>query len=128
MQGRDVLGERGEPLLLHPPGRRIDQKRGADLHHDAAEVGERRSFGHGCRVMVAKSSLQNHGCQAGARTAARGSAVARAASMTARRARSTCGTPAPVAAEMSSGEVLAARFRRASWRLISSAERASALL
>ncbi len=47
VQRRDILGERGEPFLVHAAGRAVDEERGADLDDDAAEIGEARGFmGH----------------------------------------------------------------------------------
>ena len=41
VQGGDILGERCEPIVMEPSALAVDQQRGADLHHDAAEIGER---------------------------------------------------------------------------------------
>ena len=41
---RDVVGERGQPVLVHAAGRGIDQQRRADLDDDAAEIGEARGL------------------------------------------------------------------------------------
>ncbi len=48
VQGGDVGGQCFQPVMLQTPGGSIHQERGADLHHDAAEIGERRGFGGHC--------------------------------------------------------------------------------
>jgi len=47
MEERDILDQRGEPCLLYPPGRGVNQERRADLDDDAAEIFELGKFdGH----------------------------------------------------------------------------------
>jgi hypothetical protein len=47
MQLGDVSHERGEPRVVQAPAIAVDQQRGADLHHQTAEIGEGGRFaGH----------------------------------------------------------------------------------
>src|SRR5262249_48799561 len=116
VQPRDVLGERGEPVLVHARSGGIHDQRGADLHHDAAKVGKAWDL----------KAWGLHGCQAASGDFAGWSG--RAASITLMSVRSTSGTPAPVAAETTSGARPAARLRRATCALSASGVSASALL
>ena len=40
MQRGQIGGQRGQPRFIEPAGLGVDQKRGADLHDDAAKVGK----------------------------------------------------------------------------------------
>src|SRR5262249_9620094 len=40
VQLRNILHERDEPVLAQAPSSAVDQKRGADLDHDAAKIGK----------------------------------------------------------------------------------------
>ena len=47
MQLGNVTYERGEPSVVQAPAVAVDQQRGADLHHQTAEIGEGGRFaGH----------------------------------------------------------------------------------
>ena len=48
MQSGDVGGQRFQPVVPQSPGGSVHQERGADLHHDTAEIGEGRGFGGHC--------------------------------------------------------------------------------
>jgi hypothetical protein len=42
----NVLGKRQEPSVMQSPAVAVDQERGADFYHHAAEVGEGEGAGH----------------------------------------------------------------------------------
>ena len=44
MEIGEIGGQRRQPGFAQPAGARVDQKRGADFHDDAAEVGEGRNL------------------------------------------------------------------------------------
>src|SRR5262249_4492707 len=44
VQLRNILHERDEPVPAQTPSLAVDQKRGTDLDHDAAEIGKRRAW------------------------------------------------------------------------------------
>ena len=96
MEIGDVLGERGEPGVIQPAARPVDEERGADLEDDAPERGKSSE-------LTAASASCRGGF--GVRLALRRS--------TASTARRTSGTPCPETAESTNGLRFAARFRRA---------------
>src|SRR4029450_6259303 len=102
----DVVGKRGEPGASQHARRCIDQEGGADLDDDALCLGPFLSHGrHLCDGAPAGAS-----CIFAARTDL----------ISAASARSTCGTPSPVAAEAMSGSVPAAFFKARAFFLSSS--------
>src|SRR5262249_53166585 len=114
MQRRDVARERDEPVLVHAPGRGVDQERGADLDDDAAKVSELRRSCH-----QGRQPSTSAGC---------GGSTARAPSITSSNARRISGTPWRDTPESTSGVFFAARLSRATCSLSCSGESASALL
>src|SRR5215813_11676242 len=134
---------------MQSPALAVDQERGADLYHHAAEVGEGEgATGHmealaadrrhattivapiRCLACAFRSPPRrnSHPCGCHALAATLGRSSCRVWSITLNSARNTSGTPAPVAAETTSGVFLAARSSRAVCCFSCSGVSASALL